>query len=83
MKGHFVCEKSDNITNSLLLKSSLSEFFPVSEKEARDLDELAETFTDRSELRAVLEDYFHIYDDYAALTVNEFDGYLADYFDSL
>lgn len=65
------------------VKSSLSEYFPVSEQEAKDIDELAETFTDKSELRSVLEDYFHIYDDYAEMTVEDFDKYLADYFNSL
>ena len=65
------------------IKSSASEYFPVSEEEARDIDELAETFTDKSELRSVLEDYFHIYDDYAEMTVEDFDKYLADYFESL
>ena len=65
------------------VKSSLSEHFPVSEQEAKDIDELAETFTDKSELRSVLEDYFHIYDDYAEMTVEDFDTYLAEYFNSL
>ena len=65
------------------IKSSASEYFPVSEEEARDIDELAETFTDKSELRSVLEDYFHIYDDYAEMTVEDFDKYLADYFETL
>lgn len=65
------------------VKSSLSEYFPVSKQEAMDIDELAETFTDKSELRSVLEDYFHIYDDYAEMTVEDFDKYLADYFNSL
>lgn len=64
------------------IKSSLSEFFPVSEEEGEELDELAKTFTDKSELRSVLEDYFHIYDDYAVMSVQDFDRYLADYFDS-
>ena len=65
------------------VRSSLSEYFSVSEEEAKDIDELAETFTDKSELRSVLEDYFHIYDDYAEMTVEDFDKYLADYFESL
>ena len=65
------------------VRSSLSEYFSVSEEEAKDIDELAETFTDKSELRSVLEDYFHIYDDYAEMTVEDFDKYLADYFKTL
>lgn len=67
---------------SSFIKSSLSEFFPVSEEEGEELDELANTFTDKSELRSVLEDYFHLYDDYATMSVQEFDQYLADYFNS-
>ena len=70
-------------SNGKFLKSSLSDFFPVSEEEAESLNELAETFPNRSELRSVLEDYFHIYDDYAEFTVQEFDTYLAEYFNSL
>ena len=68
---------------SSFIKSSLSEFFPVSEEEGEELDELAKTFPDKSELRSVLEDYFHLYDDYATMDVQEFDRYLADYFNSL
>ena len=65
-----------------VIKSALSDFFPVSEEQAADINELAETFVDKSELRNVLEDYFHIYDDYAEMSVQDFDRYLADYFDS-
>lgn len=70
------------LCSSKKIKSSLSEHFPVSEEEAKDIDELAMTFTDKSELRSVLEDYFHIYDDYASMSVQEFDQYLADYFEN-
>ena len=64
------------------IKSSLGDYFPVSAEEAEDLNELARTFPDKSELRSVLEGYFHIYDDYAQMSVQEFDSYLADYFGS-
>lgn len=64
------------------IKSSLSDFFPVSEEDAENLNELAKTFTSKSDLRSVLEDYFHIYDDLAEMSVQEFDSYLADYFNS-
>ena len=70
------------VCSSKKINSSLSEYFPVSEEEARDIDELAMTFNDKSELRSVLEDYFHIYDDYATMSVQEFDRYLADYFEN-
>lgn len=56
--------------------------FPVSEEEARDIDELRETFPDDSEFRSVLEDYFHIYDDNSEMSVQEFDTYIKDYLDA-
>ena len=66
-----------------IIKSSLSDYFPVSDEEAEELNELEGTFgNSRSELRSVLEDFFHIYDDYAEMSVQEFDTYLADYFNS-
>lgn len=66
-----------------IIKSSLSDYFPVSEEEAKELNELEQTFgNSRSELRSVLEDFFHIYDDYAEMSVQEFDTHLAEYFDS-
>ena len=83
-KSNVIIEDMNVIdSNGKFLKSSLSDFFPVSEEEAESLNELAETFPNRSELRSVLEDYFHIYDDYAEFTVQEFDTYLAEYFNSL
>lgn len=62
------------------MKSSLSDYFPVSQEEAKEIDRMEKTFTSRSELRSVLEDYFHIYDDYAKMSVQDFDSYLAEYF---
>ena len=70
------------VCSSKTIKSSLSDFFPVSQEEAEEIDELAMTFNDKSELRSVLEDYFHIYDDYAAMSVQEFDQHLAEYFEN-
>lgn len=70
------------VCSSKSIKSSLSDFFPVSTEEAAEIDELAETFPDKSELRSVLEDYFHIYDDYSAMSVQEFDQHLAEYFEN-
>ena len=55
------------------------EVFPVSEEEAEDIDKLRDTFPDKADLRAVLEDYFHIYDDYAKMSAQEFDMYFEDY----
>lgn len=62
------------------IKSSLSDYFPVSQEEAKEINRMEKTFTSRSELRSVLEDYFHIYDDYAKMSVQDFDSYLAEYF---
>jgi len=63
------------------IKSSKSaiEVFPISEEQAADVDELFETFNDVRDLRAVLEDYFHIYDDYSEMTPEEFDEYFAEF----
>jgi len=63
------------------IKSSKSaiEVFPISEEQAADVDELFETFNDVRDLRAVLEDYFHIYDDYSEMTPEEFDKYFAEF----
>lgn len=55
------------------------EVFPVSEEEAEDIDKLKDTFPDKADLRAVLEDYFHIHDDYAKMSAQEFDMYFEDY----
>lgn len=64
-----------SIMYTMPLKSSKSaiECFPVSEEEAKDIDNLKETFKNKSDLRAVLEDYFHIYDDWSEITPTEFD----------
>ena len=65
-----------------VIRQSLSQFFPVSEEDGEEIDELEKKFTDRSELRSVLEDYFHLYDDYAKMEVDEFNQCLADYFEN-
>ena len=53
--------------------------FPVSLEDAEDIDDLRATFPDKADLRAVLEDYFHIYDDYADMSAQDFDRYFEDY----
>lgn len=58
------------------------EAFPVSEEEAMDIDELRETFPNNADLRAALEDYFHIYDDEATMEPQKFDMYFADFIES-
>ena len=50
-----------------------SEAFSVPEEQAEELEELKDTFKDKSDLRAALEDYFHVYDDFAEMSEDEFD----------
>ena len=71
----------DKPLKSNLIKSGKDaiECFPIYEEEAMDVDRLRDTFHDVRDLRAVLEDYFHIYDDYAIMTPEEFDSCFADY----
>lgn len=80
--AEMIIDKWGAPVKSSAIKSSLSDYFPVSGEEAEDLNALADTFTSKSDLRSVLEDYFHIYDDLAEMSVQEFDSYLADYFNS-
>lgn len=50
-----------------------SEAFSISEEQAEAIEELKDTFKDKSDLRAALEDYFHVYDDFAEMSEDEFD----------
>lgn len=52
---------------------SAIECFPIGREEADDVDELKDAFPWKKDLRAVLESYFHIYDDFAEMSVAEFD----------
>ena len=49
------------------------DIFHITEDQALDVDDLKETFKDKADLRAALEDYFHIYDDYAEMSEDDFD----------
>ena len=66
-------------TKPLTSSKSAVECFPISEEEGKDIDELRETFPNKADLRAVLEDYFHIYDDWAEIGPLDFDRYFEDY----
>lgn len=55
------------------------DIFNITEEQAADVDELKETFKDRSDLRAALEDYFHIYDDFAEMSEDEFNDAFEEY----
>lgn len=66
-------------SSKVFSSKSAIECFPVSGEEAQDIDELRETFPDKGDLRAVLEDYFHIYDDYADMSAQDFDRCFEEY----
>jgi len=66
--------------NSSFIKSSLSDYFPVDESQAEELEDKISQFDTKSDIRTVLEDYFHIYDDYAEMSVEEFEQALDGYF---
>lgn len=70
-----------NRSNKEIVKSSklASEAFNIDEEQAEDVDNFRETFKDIRDLRAVLEDYFHIYDDYAEMTPEEFNKSFAEF----
>ena len=60
------------LRSSRVIKSSAFDYFPINEAEAEDVDNLKKMFPNVNDLRAALEDYFHIYDDYAAMSEEEF-----------
>lgn len=50
--------------------------FPVlesDERKAEEVEEMRDIFKDKADLRAALESYFHIYDDFAEMSEDEFD----------
>lgn len=55
------------------------DIFHISEDQAFDVDNFKETFKDKADLRATLEDYFHIYDDYAEMSEDDFDKAFEEY----
>ena len=65
------------------IKSSLSDYFPVDESQAEELEDKISQFDTKSDIRTILEDYFHIYDDYAEMSVEEFDNALDEYFQEM
>lgn len=48
------------------------DFFNVDESRGEVIDDLRDIFTDKADLRAALENEFHIYDDYAEMSEDEF-----------
>ena len=58
------------------------DIFHITEDQALDVDDLKETFKDKADLRAALEDYFHIYDDYAEMSEDDFDKAFEKYTDN-
>lgn len=66
-----------------VIKSSLSDYFPVSGSQAEELEDKISQFDNKSDIRTTLEDYFHIYDDYAEMSVEDFDNALDEYFNEI
>lgn len=56
-----------------------SECFGVDESDGNKIDEFARTFTNKSELRSVLANYFHIYDDLAEMDEDDFNKAFEEY----
>jgi hypothetical protein len=74
----------DNVLSSRKsIKSSLSDYFPVSGSQAEELEDKISQFDNKSDIRTTLEDYFHIYDDYAEMSVEDFDNALDEYFNEI
>lgn len=58
--------------------------FPVlesDERKAEEVEEMREIFKDKADLRAALESYFHIYDDFAEMTEEEFEKGFSEFAD--
>lgn len=55
------------------------DIFNITEEQAADVDELKATFENKADLRAALEDYFHIYDDFAEMSEDDFDKAFTEY----
>ena len=62
------------------IKSSVSDYFPVEGMDADKLEDIVKQYDNKSDIRTALEDYFHIYDDYAEMSVEEFEQALDGYF---
>lgn len=55
------------------------DIFNITEEQADDVDELKATFENKADLRAALEDYFHVYDDFAEMSEDDFDKAFTEY----
>jgi len=55
------------------------DIFNITEEQAADVDELKATFENKADLRAALEDYFHVYDDFAEMSEDDFDKAFTEY----
>ena len=55
------------------------DIFPVDEQQAEKIEDLRNTFKDNADFRAALEDYFHIYDDFAEMEEDEFNKCFEEY----
>ena len=55
------------------------DIFNVSDEQADEIDQLRDTFEDNADFRAALESYFHIYDDFAEMSEDEFNNAFEEY----
>ena len=55
------------------------DIFNITEEQAADVDELKATFENKADLRAALEDYFHVYDDFAEMSEDDFNKAFTEY----
>ena len=62
-------------------RASAEECFGVDGIKAEEIDEMREIFKDKADLRAALESYFHIYDDFAEMPAEEFEKGFSEFAD--
>lgn len=60
---------------------SAEECFGVDGIKAEEVEEMREIFKDKGDLRAALESYFHIYDDFTEMTEEEFEKGFSEFAD--
>ena len=75
--------KSSAVKSSRAIKSSVSDYFPVEGVDAEKLEDIVKQYDNKSDIRTALEDFFHIYDDYAEMSVEEFESSLDGYFQEM
>lgn len=80
----FIIDPKTELSNSRRpIKSSVSDYFPVEGVDAEKLEDIVKQYDNKSDIRTALEDFFHIYDDYAEMSVEEFESSLDGYFQEM